>query len=150
EEVERFGKGLAGAGIRAVDLVDHDHGLQFAFQRLAEHEARLRLGPLGGVYEHQDAVGHLENPLDFAAEIGVAGRVDDVDLHPFVGWGNVLAENRDPALALQVVRVEDTIPLKLRFAEEPALAQQTIDQRRLAVVNVGDDGDVADILATHG
>ena len=35
---------------------------------------------LGGVDEQQAAVGHLQDALDLAAEVGVAGRVDDVDL----------------------------------------------------------------------
>ncbi len=48
-------------------------------ERLAEHEARLRERPFGGVHEQDRAVGHLERALDLAAEVGVAGRVDDVD-----------------------------------------------------------------------
>ena len=36
----------------------------------------------------------------------------------------------------------------LAVAEVAALAQQGIDQRRLAVVDVGDDGDVSDVV-TH-
>ncbi len=36
--------------------------------------------PLGGVHQQQGAVGHLQDALDLAAEVGVAGRVDDVDL----------------------------------------------------------------------
>ena len=36
----------------------------------------------------------------------------------------------------------------LAVAEVAALAQQGIDQRRLAVVDVGDDGDIADVV-TH-
>ena len=40
-------------------------------------------------------------------------------------------------------------PDQLRFAKPPALPQHAIDQRRLAVVDVGDDGDVADVLAAN-
>ena len=40
---------------------------------------------------------------------------------------------------------------ELALAELAALAQQAIDQRRLAVIDVGDDGDIADVGATgHG
>ena len=39
---------------------------------------------------------------------------------------------------------------ELAGAELAALAQQAVDQRGLAVVDVGDDGDVADVGATHG
>ena len=117
---------------------------------LREHEPRLRHGALGGVDQHQRAVGHPQHALHLAAEIGVAGRVDDVDLHALVGDGDVLGQDRDAALAFQVVGVENLLADQLRFAEPAALAQHAIDQPRLAVVDVGDDGDVADVVATHG
>ena len=41
-------------------------------------------------------------------------------------------------------------PTSWRVAEPPALAQHAIDQGRLAVVDVGDDGHVADVGAAHG
>ena len=47
-----------------------------------------------------------------------------------------------PALALQVGVVHDPIGDLLIGAERPALPQQTIHQRRLAVVHVRDDGHV--------
>ena len=90
-----------------------------------------------------------QHALDFAAEVGVARRVDDVDLHALVGDGDVLRENRDAALALQIVGVEDAVALQLAVAELAALPQQAVDQRRLAVVDVGDDDDVANVVATH-
>ena len=36
-------------------------------------------GPSDGVDQQHDAVDHRQRPLDLAAEVGVAGRVDDVD-----------------------------------------------------------------------
>ena len=107
------------------------------------------IGPFGGVDQHQGPVGHPQHAFHFAAEIGVAGRVDDVDLHALVGNRDVLGQDGDAALALQIVGVEDLLADKLRFAELAALPQQAIDQRRLAVVDVGDDGHVADVLATY-
>ena len=41
-------------------------------------------------------------------------------------------------------------PDQLAVAELAALAQQAVDQRGLAVVDVGDDRDVADVGATGG
>ena len=55
-------------------------GLMLAVEGLAEHEPGLGHRPLGGVDQHQRAVGHLQHALDLAAEVGVAGRVDQVDL----------------------------------------------------------------------
>ena len=48
------------------------------------------------------------------------------------------------------LRVEDALAVELAVAELAALLQQAIDQRRLAVIDVGDDGDVADVGAAHG
>ena len=149
EQFEHFVDDFVRAGVGAVDLVDDHDRPQAALEGLAQDEPRLRHGPLGGVDQHQRAVGHPQHALHFAAEIGVAGRVDDVDLHALVGDGDVLGKDRDAALALQVVGVEDLLADQLRFAVPPALAQHAIDQAGLAVVDVGDDGHVADIGATH-
>ena len=65
--------------------------------------------------------------------------------------GDVLGQDRDAALALQIVGVEDPLALELRGPELPRLAEHRVDQRRLAVVNVGDDGHVSDVVASlHG
>ena len=50
-------------------------------ERLAQHEARLRQQSLGGVDEQHHPVDHRQPPLDLAAEVGVAGDVDQVELH---------------------------------------------------------------------
>ena len=62
---------------------------------------------------------------------------------PCVVHGRVLGQNRDAALALELVRVHDPLGHPLVRPEDAALVEQRVDQRRLAVVDVGDDGDVA-------
>ena len=76
---------LGDARVRAVDLVDHEDHRQPRLERLAQHEARLRQRPLGGVDEQQHAVDHRQPALDLAAEVGVARRVDDVELRAVPG-----------------------------------------------------------------
>ena len=49
-------------------------------ERLAQDEARLGQRALGGVDEQHHAVDHRQPALDLAAEVGVAGGVDEVDL----------------------------------------------------------------------
>ena len=68
------------ARVGAVDLVDDQDRRQLGFQRLAQHVARLRQRAFAGVHQQHHAVHHLQRALHFAAEIAVAGRVDDVDL----------------------------------------------------------------------
>ena len=46
---------------------------------LGEDEPCLRHRAFEGVNQKQDAVGHFEDALDLAAEVGVAGSVDYID-----------------------------------------------------------------------
>ena len=65
---------------------------------------------------------------------------------PFPRHGAVLGQDGDAALALDVVAVHHALGDFFVLAEGAALAQQLVHQRGLAMVDVGDDGDVADLL----
>ena len=132
-----------------VDLVDDDDRLQPQRQRLLRHEPRLRHRPLERVDQQADRVDHLEHALDLAAEVGVARRVNDVDARPLPGDRGELGQDGDAALALEVVRIHRAVGDHLARPELPRLAQEAVDQRRLAVIDVGDDGDVADVTSWH-
>ena len=136
-----------GARTVTVDLVDHDHHGKAGVDGVAQDEARLGHGALGGVDEQQGAVRHAQDALDLAAEVGVAGGVDDVDLHALVLDGDVLGQDGDASLALLVVGVEHALLDLLVLAERVRGPQHLVDQRGLAVVDVRDDGDVPDV---HG
>ena len=56
-------------------------------ERLAQYEAGLGEGSLGGVDQQQDAVDDRERTLDLAAEIGVSWSVDEVQLDLASGSG---------------------------------------------------------------
>ena len=147
---------LADAGVRAVDLVDDEDDRQLLVERLAQDEAGLGQRALGGVHEQEHPVDHLEAALDLAAEVGVARGVDDVEgeLAPVghgVPHGRVLREDGDALLALQVHGVHDAVLDVGALAEGAGLPQHGVDEGGLAVVDVGDDGDVSQILADgHG
>ena len=113
---------------------------------LAQDEPRLRQRALGRVDEQQDAVDHRQSALDLAAEVGVARRVDDVDLHVAALHRGVLGEDRDALLALEVTGVHDALGDVLVLPERAGLPEHRVDERRLAVVDVGDDGDVAQVV----
>ncbi len=110
-----------------------------------DHELGLRQRTLGGVDQHQRAVDHVQDALDLAAEIGVARRVDDVDAGVVPEDRGRLGEDGDAALALQVVGIHRALGDLLVLAEGAGLLQQAVDQRGLAMVDMGDDGDVAQI-----
>ena len=131
-----------------VDLVDGDDGPEAERERLPGDEAGLRHRAFGRVHQDQHAVHHAQDPLDLAAEIGVAGRVHDVDLHALPAHGGVLGQDGDPALALERVRVHDPLFHLLVGAERPRLPQHLIHQGGLAVVDVSDDGEIADHSGT--
>ena len=145
EQPEDLVEDLERPGVGAVDLVDDDHRQQPGLERLGKDEPGLGHRPLGGIDEDEGPVGHPQHPLHLAAEVGVAGGVDDVDLRPLPVNGDVLGEDRDPPLPLEVVGVEDPLAGELAGAELPALSQQAVDERRLAMIDVCDDGDVTDV-----
>ena len=80
-------------------------------------------------------------------EIGVAGGVDDVDAGVLPDDRGRLGEDGDAALALEIVRIHHPFGDALVLAEGAGLLEQLVDEGRLAVVDVGDDGDVAEL---HG
>ncbi len=83
KQVEHLVDDFGLARIRTIDLVDDDDRAQAHFQRLANHELGLRHRPFSGIDQHDGAVDHGQDALDLAAEIGMAGRVDDVDARIF-------------------------------------------------------------------
>jgi hypothetical protein len=119
-------------------------------QSLARHEARLRHRAFDGVDHQQHGVDHRQHAFHFTAEVGVPGRVDDVDARAAVFDRAILGQDGDTPLTLDVVRVHDTLGHLFMGGEGAGLAQQAVHQRGLAVVDVGDDGDVADRAICHG
>src|SRR2546422_1926 len=140
-----YGASPSGPGSRAVVRVPQHARLEPQRQRLPGHEWRVRHRAPGRVHEQQEAVHHAQDPFHFTAEVGVPGRVHDVDLRVAPAHGRVLREDGDPPLPLERVRVEDPLVHVLVGAEHARLAEQPVHQRRLAVVDVGDDGDVAEL-----
>ena len=131
-----------GARVGPVDLVHDEDDRKACLERLAQDEPRLGERALGGVDQEEDAVDHRQAALDLAAEVGVARRVDDVHLGLADLDGGVLGQDRDALLALEVHRVEHALGDVLVVAERAGLPEQRVDERRFAVVDVRDDGDV--------
>ena len=141
---------LGRAGVRPVDLVERDDDRQAAGHRLLQDVAGLRQRAFGRVDEQQHAVDHQQAALDLAAEVGVARRVDDVQADVGVVDRRLLGQDRDALLALEVARVHDPVDDGLVRAERAGLAEHRVDEGGLAVVDVGDDGDIAQVVARAG
>src|SRR3546814_6931561 len=92
-----------------------------------------------------------QNALDLAAEVGVTRRIDDIDprrvralmalRRPFDR--GAFGENGDPALLFDVARIHRAFLDTLILAERPRLAEKLVDESGLAMIDVRDDGDIA-------
>src|SRR5690606_39348265 len=91
-----------------------------------------------------------QHALDLAAEVRVSGRVDDVDAVALPGDGGVLGQDRDATFLFLVVAVHHALGEHGALGERAGLLEQAIDEGGLAVVDVGDDGDVAQAFDGHG
>ena len=143
EEIENLIDDPVGPGTRPVDLVHHHDGVQAGLEGLACHEARLGHRAVHRVDQQQHTVDHREDALHLAAEVGVAGSIDDVDAVAVPVDRGVLREDGDAALTLLIVGVHDALLARVSAGESSALLEEPVDQRGLAVVDVGDNGDVA-------
>ena len=138
---------LPGPGVGAVDLVDaHDHR-QVPGHRLGEDVAGLWQRALGRVHEQEDGVHHQQAALHLAPEVRVPGGVDDVEVDPAMLDRRLLGEDGDPLFTLKIPGVKDPIHHGLVGPEGTGLAQQGVDQRRLAVVDMRHDRQVAQVRA---
>ena len=136
---------LSGTGVLAIYLVDDHHHRQLSGQRLGQHVAGLRQGSLSGVNEQQDAVDNGQAPLHLATEIGMARGVNDVELVVPPPDGGLLGEDGYATLALLVIGIHDPINLLTTSRHCPGGTQHGIDQGGFPVVNVGDNGEIAQL-----
>ena len=72
-------------------------------------------------------------------------RIDDVDLGAVPADRRVLGENRYPPLALERVRIHHALLNDLILAECSRLSEHLVHERRLAMVDVRDNGNVTDL-----
>jgi hypothetical protein len=138
-----------GPSVRTVDFIDDDDGFEAAREGLADDEFGLRQDAFGGIDQNHDAVHHVEDAFDFTAEIGVAGGVDDVEPDVAPLDGGAFRQNRDAALAFEVVAVERAFGDVLVGAERAGLLQQLVDECGFAMIDVGNDGDIAQHILGH-
>ncbi len=79
----------------------------------------------------------------FAEKIHVAKSVDDINVRVFVFDRTLLREDGNAALFLEIIGIHHAGIHLLVFTESAGLTQQLVHQRGFAMVNVGNDGDVA-------
>jgi hypothetical protein len=145
--------GLRHVAGRQVDLVEHRDDLEVVLDGEVGVGHGLRLHTLGGVDDQHGALTGGQRARDLVGEVDVAGCVDQVELVGLtvarpVDDAHRLGLDRDAALALEVHAVEQLL-LHVAGGHRAGELEDAIGQRRLAVVDVGDDREVADVLEVH-
>ena len=137
-------------GRRQVDLVEDRDDRQALAHREVDVGQGLGLDALGRVDDEDRPLAGLEAAADLVAEVDVAGRVDEVEaVDQAVVRGVLEADgpglDRDALLALEVHRVED-LAGHLPGLDRVRHLEQPVGERGLAVIDVGDDREVAQAL----
>ncbi len=150
---------LVGLGSRQVDLVEDRHDLMIVVEGLVDVGEGLRLDPLAGVDDQERAFAGGEAAVHFVSKVDVPGRVDQVEdvvlaVARMVVEPDRLGLDGDAALALDIHGIEHLLaPQHLAIREAAGALNEPVRKRRLAVIDVGDDGEIADIfdgLRRHG
>ena len=138
---------------RQVDLVDHRKDREVVPRRQKCVCDSLSLYALARIYYKERALAGGKRARDLIREIDVARRVDQIQaifvpILRGVVQANALRLDRDAALALEVHRVEH-LRLHFALAERAGQLEQSVGQGRFAMVDVGDDAEIADVLGIH-
>ena len=133
-----------------VDLVEDRHDLVVVVDRLVDVGEGLRLDALRCIDDQQRAFAGGKAARDLVGEVDVAGRVhqvEDVGLAVLrrVVEADGLRLDGDAALALDVHVVEHLLD-HVALGEAAGHLDDAVGQRRLAVVDVGDDREVSDLV----
>ena len=120
--------------------------MQIQLKRFLQHKAGLGHCALKGIHQEDHAVHHFEDPFHFSAEVRMARRIYDIDLDSFVMDCRILGQDGDSALSFDIVGIHHTLHDFLIFTKDAALPQKLVHQRGLAMVNMGNNGNIPDVF----
>ncbi len=103
----------------------------------------MRHRAFNGIDQQQHAVDHAQHAFDFAAEIGMARCIDDIDAPALPADCRVLGQNRNAAFALEIIRIHRAFIELHALTERLRSFKQLIHQRRLAMIHMRNNGDIA-------
>ena len=80
----------------------------------------------------------------------MSGRIDDIDFKTLPEQRGILRQNGDSTLFFKFIGVHEPFDFILTTLQRTRLGQEFVNQRGLAVVDVRDDGDIAQGLGWIG
>ena len=143
-----------GLGGGKINLVQNRHDFMIVIESLINIRQSLRLDPLRGVHNKDRTFARGKAAADFIREIHMAGRIHQVELVRFAVLGFVaeahrLRLDRNPPFTLDIHAIEHLLAHVAQL-HRPAILNQPIRQRRFAVVDVRNDGEIADMGKGRG
>ena len=139
---------LFGLRARQVDLVEDRDDRKVILEGQVQVRERLGLDTLRGIDEEDRTLARGQGAGDLVGEVHVTGRVDHVER---VGGALVcprhahsLTLDRDAALALDVHAIEVLVAHLARLDDAGQL-EHAVRERRLPMINMGDDAEVTDL-----
>ena len=143
-----------GVGGGQVDFVEHRENLQIVLKGQIGVGQGLGLDALGGVHDEHRPLAGRQGAGDLVIEIHMTGRVNEIELIGLPVLGLILQPDGpgldgDASLPLQV-HVVQQLALHVPLGDGVAFFNQTVRQGGFPVVDVGDDGEIADFtLVSH-
>lgn len=127
-----------------IDLIEHRNNCEIMFHSHIEHRQRLRLNTLRGIHEQNGSFTRGEAAAHLVPKIRMPRSVDEIELHTRILHTHRLELDGNPPLALQIHGIQ-----QLRFHLTMLLGASQLDhavgKRGLAVIDVRDDAEIADI-----
>ena len=143
EQQQNFVDDLFNACVRTVNFIYRNDQRKVLLQRFLQNKARLRHTALSRIHEQQHAVDHFQHTFHFAAKVGVARGINNINFYTVIIRCGILCQNRDTAFTLDITGVHDTFCHLLIFAERTGLLQHLVYQGSFAVVNVRNNGNIS-------
>ena len=143
---------LVDPGMLEIDLVDDGQDRQIVFHGGIGVGDRLRFDALKRIDQQQCAFAAGQRPGDLVLKVHVAGRIDQVQFELLLALLMAHRDgprlDRDTPRAFQRHIVEQLVFHQSRI-DSPGGLQQPVGKRALAVVDVRDDAEVADVVALN-
>ena len=148
EEVGDFAGNFFDIGGGEVDFVDDGDNCQVLFEGEVDIGEGLGLDALGGVDDEDCGFDGLEGAGDFVGEIDMAGSVDKIEFKTLPVHLDGGEFDGDALFALKFHRIEE-LGLHFALCDGASQLHHAVGEGGFAVVDVGDDAEVADFVRVH-